>query len=105
MIFVVFNYPIFALLVWNHNDTRTTEHANAIRVYNFFTNPANAMNNITFLFGYVRNLKIPFYQETFLTAVETEFNQIAHILIKLHILTQIFALSSAFFGQFGNRRN
>ncbi len=54
MIFVVFNYPIFALLVWNQNDTRTTEYANAIRVYNFFTNPANAMNNITFLFGYVR---------------------------------------------------
>ena len=53
MIFVVSQYPIFALLVWNQNDTRVGEEANFIRVYNFFTNPSNAMNNITFLFGYV----------------------------------------------------
>lgn len=54
MIFVVSLYPIFALLVWNQKDTRVGEEANFIRVYNFFTNPSNAMNNITFLFGYVR---------------------------------------------------
>jgi hypothetical protein len=53
MIFVVSQYPIFALLIWNQKDTRVGEEANFIRVYNFFTNPSNAMNNITFLFGYV----------------------------------------------------
>ena len=43
------------LFAWDHSDTRAEEEFSSVRLFNFFSNPENAINNVAVLVGHVSN--------------------------------------------------
>ena len=43
------------LFAWDHSDTREEEEFSSVRLFNFFSNPENAINNVAVLVGHVSN--------------------------------------------------